>query len=247
LHARVDSSGTASPSGRQGNRTQRATHCLGVLILGGRYPPGTALPIEAKLCTELSVSRNILREAVKTLVGKGFLRTAQRQGTIVRPREDWSWLDTETLSWALEAPSMRAPLLQDLSGLRMMVEPEVAAMAATNATTVETLRIFEAFETMRQHMHDPELAIRADIAFHERIFAASHNRLASTLLRAVTALLRANFELTIRQDGAFIRNLDEHFGIAHAILARDAEAARQETRKLLLKNENDLRSMMAGR
>jgi GntR family galactonate operon transcriptional repressor len=239
-----DFSGTASPNGWQGNRTQRATHDLGVLILSGSYPPGTALPIEAELCTALGVGRNVMREAVKTLVGKGLLRTARRGGTIVRPREDWSWLDTDTLTWALEAPSMRAPLLQDLAGLRMMIEPEVAAITATNATTVETLRIFEAFESMRQHVNDPQEAIEADIAFHERVFAASHNRLAATLLRVVTALLRANFELTIRQNGAFIRNLDEHLGIARAIQARDANAARQETRKLLLKNEDDLRTMI---
>ena len=48
---------------------------LGEAIVAGRYAVGASLPPEPVLCSELGVSRTVIREAVKSLIAKGLLVT----------------------------------------------------------------------------------------------------------------------------------------------------------------------------
>lgn len=56
---------------------------LGEAILAGRYPAGASLPPEPALCSELGVSRTVVREAVKSLIAKGLVSTGPKVGTSV--------------------------------------------------------------------------------------------------------------------------------------------------------------------
>lgn len=219
---------------------------IGRRIVAGDFKPGEALPIEQDLSAQFGTGRNAVREAVKVLAGKGFVRTERRLGTIVEPRRHWAMLDPEVLSWMLETASLRTELLEKLSQLRRVIEPEIAALAAEHATIPETLRIFEAFGKMEEHRHDRERAIASDIEFHMRLFDASHNPLFISMSRSIDVLLRANFEISIQNDQGFIRNLAQHGKVAEAIHRHDAKAARREMLKLLSNNDADLKEMLAG-
>lgn len=229
------------------SQTQRAVRTLGAAIVGGQHPPGATLPTEADMCRQLGVGRNILREAVKVLAGKGLVRTQRRAGTTVLPRARWNLLDADVLAWTLAEPELRDEMLAEVTLLRMMIEPEIAALAARVATTTEMLRLAESYEAMERFRFDAERAIEADIAFHERMFEASHHQLAGSLLRAFVVLLRANFALAIRADQGFIRSLDEHRLVSDAVQRRDPEAARRAMRQLLSNNEADLALMTGSR
>ena len=50
-------------------------------VATGRFPIGTKLPSEYELMEELGVSRNSLREAVKTLVSMGILEIKRGDGS----------------------------------------------------------------------------------------------------------------------------------------------------------------------
>lgn len=225
---------------------QRAAREIGLAIVRGDYPPESTLPIEAKICGVLGVGRNALREAVKTLVGKGLLRTSRRAGTIVLPRKNWNLLDLDVLEWTLSVPVLREGLLAELTALRVMIEPNIAALAAQHATTVETLRLMEAYEAMERSANDQASAVKADIAFHEKLVEASHNSLVASLSYGFSMLLKANFDITVRREGAFIRNLEDHKKIADAVHKRDPNAARAAMLNLLAKNEDDLVNIMAS-
>ena len=224
---------------------RRAAREIGLAIVRGDYPPESALPVEAKICAALGVGRNALREAVKTLVGKGLLKTSRRAGTIVLPRKNWNLLDLDVLEWTLSVPILREGLLAELTALRVMIEPNIAALAAQHATTIETLRLMEAYEAMERSANDQTSAVEADIAFHERLVEAAHNGLVASLSRGFSMLLKANFDITVRWEGAFIRNLEDHRKIADAVHKRDPEAARKAMLHLLAQNEVDLANMMA--
>jgi DNA-binding FadR family transcriptional regulator len=227
--------------------TARVARTIGMAIARGDYAPGENLPVEAELCRSLDVGRNVLREAVKTLAGKDLLRTVRRTGTVVQPKSQWNLLDPEVLRWTLAADSLRHDLLSELTQLRVMIEPEVAAMAARNATTTETLRLYEAYEAMRRHCNDSVLAIETDLRFHQCLFAGAHNKLVASLFRSFSVLLRANFEFTLGSKNGFIRNLDQHGEVADAVHRRDPEAARRAMLQLLANNEADLAEVMRRR
>ena len=69
------------------------------------------------LCEELGVSRTVVREAVKSLIAKGLLRTGPKVGTRVLPPEQWNWFDPDVVVWQSKAGLTRE-FLRDLQELR---------------------------------------------------------------------------------------------------------------------------------
>lgn len=226
------------------SRVAELVSTLGRRIVRGDFDETGALPIEQELCAAYATGRNVVREAIKVLMAKGFVRTGRRAGTLVQPRTMWSLLDPQVLEWGLHDPTSRSRLLSDLTTLRSIIEPEIAALAATHATTVETLRLFEAYEHMELHARDPSLAIEADIGFHQRLAEAAHNQLLLSVWQSFAVLLRTNFEISIAAENGFIRNLEEHRAVADAVHKRDIDGARKAMRHLLANNEDDLRKML---
>lgn len=129
---------------------QRVARELGTAILRGRHPPGTVLPTEEVLCAAYRVGRNVLREAIKTLVGKRLLETRQRAGTIVQPRARWNLLDLDVLLWMVSDPGLRHSLLDEITQLRLMLEPEVAALAAQHARDEQITALDRAYARMER-------------------------------------------------------------------------------------------------
>jgi DNA-binding FadR family transcriptional regulator len=230
-------------SARSVSVVERLVSALGRDIAGGVWKPDETLPTEPEIAHRLGAGRNAVREAVKILAAKGLLRTERRAGTIVRPEFCWNLLDSEVLSWMLAAPN-RDHLLDELAELRSIIEPTVAALAATHASAMETLQICDAYDQMEKLSAETQKAIEADIAFHELLFEATHNRLLVALVPAFSLLLRTNFEISVRAGKETSKNLKEHRQIADAVSRRDPDAAQRATRKLLGKNTADLSEMI---
>ena len=94
---------------------------LGRDIAGGTWKPEETLPTEPEIAHRFGAGRNAVREAVKILAAKGFVRTERRAGTIVRSESCWNLLDPEVLSWILSAVANRDHLLDELSELRSII------------------------------------------------------------------------------------------------------------------------------
>ncbi len=71
-------------SGMTPSLSTQITGELGRRIVGGKYPPGSLLPDETALAERYRVSRAVVRDAVKILVGKGMLEVRRGIGTRVR-------------------------------------------------------------------------------------------------------------------------------------------------------------------
>src|SRR5690242_14502058 len=67
-------------------------------IVRGVHPPGRPLPPEPALCETFSVSRTVVREAVKLLQEKGLVQVRQGSGTVVTPSGTWDMLDELVLA-----------------------------------------------------------------------------------------------------------------------------------------------------
>ncbi len=227
---------------RTGSTLQRTVEAIGRAIVHGLYEPGSILPVEETLAARHAVGRNVMREAIKILAEKRLLRTERRAGTAVLPESDWNFLDQEVIGWTLENAKSRDRIMDELSALRAIVEPEVAALAARSASAAQALRLFEAVERM-EGASTESATIEADIAFHERLFEATQNRLLFGLMRTVEAVLYANFELSLRVKHDIPQFLAEHRALAEAVRLRDAEQAHAIMRDLLANNARHLASM----
>src|SRR3954453_23146065 len=110
---------------RPANLGQAVTAELVGRIVRGVHPPGTPLPPEPALCETFSVSRTVIREAVKVLQEKGLVQVRQGSGTIVTPSTMWNMLD-ELVLGATIAEDETLAILDDLVVTRRVLESDMA-------------------------------------------------------------------------------------------------------------------------
>jgi GntR family transcriptional regulator, galactonate operon transcriptional repressor len=211
---------------------------LGMRILRGDLSPDQPFPKEADLEVEFRASRSVIREAVKTLAAKGLLESRPRTGTRVLPPVHWTQLDAQVLGWRYRtAPP--AQFFGELFELRLMIEPESAALAAERATGEDLAEIRAAYRAMTDASEASAPGIDADVRFHCSILAAAHN----PLLLQMGNLIAAGLQISHRYcSESFEIFLLMHAAILQEIEAKNADAARSATRRLLLESRDFLKA-----
>ncbi|WP_306223006.1 FadR/GntR family transcriptional regulator [Bosea beijingensis] len=210
---------------------------LAVAIITGRVRAGEVLPNEDDLRSEISVSRTAYREAVKILTAKGLVEARPKSGTRAAPRERWNLLDPDVLSWHFEADP-NEKFIRDLFELRRFVEPSAARLAAQRRTSADIARIEAAYRGMADGAPYAESTIRADLAFHEAIFAACQNAALQCLSSAVIATLQWSLLLKTGDEAAYIESLPDHEHVLLAIIDRDGDLASARMAGLVIDSLN---------
>jgi DNA-binding FadR family transcriptional regulator len=202
---------------------------LGTRIIRGDLKPNDPFPIEADLGREFGASRSVIREAVKSLAARGLIESKTRTGIRVLPPTHWNLLDPEVLSWRYSIMPP-AQLYGELFEIRMMIEPQAAALAAARATEVDLAEMDAAFEEMSKNHQDGPSEIAADLRFHRAILAASKN----ALLLQMGHLIGVGLHISRQASSdAFTVFLAEHGQVLAAIRARDVPTARRSMEELL--------------
>ncbi|MEO1504975.1 MAG: FadR/GntR family transcriptional regulator [Pseudomonadota bacterium] len=197
-----------------------------ILVLDGLLKENTKLPGERELAEQLDVSRPKLREGLKLLEQRGLVRIVAGEGAFV------ATLSGPAMSPALIALYNRHPeALDDHLEYRRHQEAFAARLAAERSTADDHARLSAIVATM-QTAHDRGDAARApelDSDFHLAVVEASYNR---TLIHTMTALYELNrsavfFSRTELLTSADVSAtlLEQHRGIAEAIVAGDADRA----------------------
>lgn len=219
---------------------------LGREIAREIIPAGTVLPPEYDLEVRFGVGRGVVREAIKTLSGKGLVSVRPRHGTRVLPRRDWSLLDRDVLSWLVDKDKPDLELLLAVQEVRLIIEPAAAALAATRATKTDRQRINAALAAM-ETSDNQATATAADKEFHLAILDATHNPVLQGFRGAIDTILSTVFIVAVDQvDGWFEGNLPNHAATARAIEAGDAEKARSAMEQVLGYTQSKLSRHNAG-
>ena len=219
------------------NINARVAEHIGTSIIRGDVAPGDALPSEMRFCEMLSVSRTVVREAIRTLGGKGLVEARPRSGTRVRPPELWNQFDPDVLRWQLASADLETYLAK-LFALRAAVEPMAAHQAATAATDRDVALIRAASDAMAAAESDAAW-IEADIAFHRSIHVATRNEFFWPIAQVFEATLRRSFAIAAPGDHR-ARAIVEHRRVMEAIAARDPAAARSAMTALIASSAGDL-------
>ncbi|NUT98257.1 MAG: FadR family transcriptional regulator [Saccharothrix sp.] len=204
---------------------QAVTADLVARIVRGVHPYGTSLPPEPVLCEIFSVSRSVLREAVKVLEEKGLVQVRQGTGTVVTPPTMWNTLD-ELVLGALIAEDETLTVLDDLVATRRVLESEMAAMTARTADqgTLDRLR---ALVDRMDDLVDDALAYRKeDLIFHDVIMQASGNRISRSVVRALESQVVNTARYVGRTESALcVASNQGHRRIYERIAAHDPNGA----------------------
>jgi len=192
---------------------------LAQLIASGEFPAGTRLPAERELATTLGVSRTSVREAIISLEMSGLVEVRVGTGIFVTAP------DSAGRRHGVDG----GPGPFELLDARRLIEGEIAALAARQASADDIEAIRHCVSDMEQRVDDFAAREAADRDFHLRIAKATRN---SSLELVVEGLWDQRAELWGRLQQHFhthdlaLQTIRDHAAIAKAIAARDADAAR---------------------
>lgn len=193
------------------------------LIEAGEYKPGERLPAERILAERLAVSRPTVREALLALEVENRVEIRGGSGVFVLDRQE------STAFPALNHSGANPPDPFELLFARSLIEPDIAGLAAKNASPKHLSALAKALGNMVCCSADDSKRLDYGREFHFALAEASGNK---ALLLALRALWVSNeqpvapcHEDLACLEQAWRRDIIEHREILEAIKQGDARAA----------------------
>lgn len=205
---------------------------IGRRVVAGSLEPGTLLEEENSLAERYQVSRVVIRDAVKILVGKGLLDVRRGIGTKVRPRSEWTLLDDDVLAWHITAPP-NEQFISQLMDVRLAFEPKAARWAAERADPEALKEIETAVVRMEQESGSIEKFIVADALFHQAVLRAAHNEFLTSMEGMIYSALLVSVRITNKDPRKNSDSVKFHRDLYEIIAKGDGEEAEVLTEKLL--------------
>ncbi len=205
---------------------------LGRLIVAGKYTPGGLVEDEVALSERYQVSRSVVRDAVKILVGKGLLEVRRGIGTRVRARAQWGLLDDDVMAWFQSAPP-NSDFYRQLMDIRRIVEPNAARWAAERADDADIAEIMATISCMESEKGSVEDFILADARFHRAVLRATHNEILVAMEGVIFSALLSSIRLTNKDPRENADSIPFHRAVCDAIASRDPERAERSMSRLL--------------
>jgi GntR family transcriptional repressor for pyruvate dehydrogenase complex len=188
--------------------------------------PGERLPPERELASMFGVSRASMREALNQLVLKGLIDRRPGRGTIVLNREP------SDQSRSLQALRGLGANLSDAWDFRAVIEPAIAAQAASRATRADLIRLEEILRFMDRDEALPTFA-SLDRQFHELIARSCHNPLLASLSDLAFEWIDATRDKSFQTKQRWKVSRKGHREIFAALSMGDPDAAEQAMSKHL--------------
>lgn len=206
-------------------------------ILKNKMCPGDKMPNEFELAELLSVGRSTVREAVRILVSRNVLIIKRGAGTYIA---DNTGVPDDPLG--LSFYQDKYALATDLIEVRLILEPEIAALAAVNATDEDIAEITERCNRVEERYRAGMDHITEDIGFHTAIARCSGNRVIEKLVPIINTSVALFCNLTARSLRE--ETIVTHRGIAEAIAAHDSAGAKYAMLMHLIYNRSKIEELV---
>jgi DNA-binding FadR family transcriptional regulator len=182
-------------------------------------PVGEKIPNEFELAEKFGVGRSTIREAVKGLVSKGMLEVRRGSGTYVI-----SSYPAEEDPLGLGRYDDKYQLALELFDVRLMIEPEIAAYAAMNATEEDVVELRRLCDEVEEIYRSGENHVRKDIELHTAIAHCSKNRVVEVLVPLIDSAVHTFANVTHRE--LMEETIETHRAVVEAIENHDQVGAR---------------------
>jgi GntR family transcriptional repressor for pyruvate dehydrogenase complex len=209
-------------------------------ILSGELNPGDKLPPERELAKQFGVSRTAVREAIKALTLKGLIAVYPGRGTFVV--DSTSMAVRHSIDMLIKVGKKDG--ITALVEIREILEPEIAALAATRADPEQIATLQDAVDMMEDCMDDPSAFVEADLDFHLALAQATNNALIPALIDSLVDLLREHRLRSATVPGALERGQPFHKMILDAVKQKDPDMARETMRAHLSQIRDEIKVAM---
>ena len=228
---------------REETLSTRVTTQLEQIIVNQRLAAGDRLPAERDLAERFGVSRTVVREAVRSLVARGFLAVKPGSCTVVRKPSAESL--TQSISVFLRGNLVELDYAKVIE-VRRALETEIAAAAALRRTDDDLARLEDILARTASMRQSRAEFVKLDVAFHSALATATHNELFPLLLEPVNGIMIKVRELGFKVPRAPERALKFHGRILERVRAADQEGARAAMRGHLEEAEATLRQALGS-
>ena len=203
------------------------------MIIQEEMKTGTKLPAEAELMARFGVSRSTVREAVKILQTEHIVDIRQGQGTFLCAMPGLAE-DPLGLRFA-DQDDLIAQLLET----RLLVEPGVAALAATRRRPEQLAEMKNLLDRMDNAYLHGEDYTHFDFEFHSLIAKCTGNDVVMRLLPTIHESIRAGYHHTQRVEGSYQRASQCHLEMYRGITEGDSDRARRAAQRHMLQTMHD--------
>ncbi len=215
---------------------EKTADALSDYLYQENYRVGQKLPNELELAESFAVSRGTLRRAVEILQERGILEVRRGSGTYISGRMG---LSDDPLGLTLVSDKKR--LVQDMLDVRLMIEPDLAMLAAERITPTEILALEEICARLDRAVEKGESYYQLDIEFHRYIAGCSRNLVIHSLYPAIVRTILLQESITDVRRGR--ETSGAHREICRAIAAHKGSEAAYAMRSHLMKNKERFRTL----
>jgi GntR family transcriptional repressor for pyruvate dehydrogenase complex len=205
----------------------RVADAIRQTLLSGELKPGDALPSERELSKQFDVSRTVIREAIRSLSGKGLVQAVGGSGVRVLA------VDVDTVGESMRNLVHGAAFdYAKVDEIRHVIEVAAAGFAAERATSEDIAVIERSLKAMNDQLGDLDVCVQADLAFHRALAVATHNELFLMLHDSLGAPLVDVRRRNLERGGVTRRKriVAAHRRILNEVKRGDPEGARRMMR-----------------
>ncbi|GBU17995.1 HTH-type transcriptional repressor RspR [Methylobacterium jeotgali] len=195
--------------------SDRIRNALTDAIAAGHLASGTALD-EQEIADRYGASRTPVREALRQLAHGGLVELRPRRGAVVA--------------------RLTRERIMDMFETTAEIEATCARLATYRMTPLERSRLIELHAASEPHVAagDYDAYDALNRAFHETIYAATHNAFMAEQTLALRTRLSAFRRTQLRDEARLPRSRVEHGEILAAMAEGDGEAAARRMRAHML-------------
>jgi DNA-binding FadR family transcriptional regulator len=188
----------------------------------GHFVVGQRLPTIQELAKLLEVSPTTVREALGRLAALGYVsvQRGRNGGTFVTSQ--WGPASDSMVRRALEPGWNQLEVTLDF---RSLIEQQIARTAALRHTVDDARRIVQAVRGYEAAGSDRDTSRRADLELHQTIAAATQNSQLADLSLRIRRDVSLGFEAEPYNADVRARAIEQHAGLARAILDRKSDEA----------------------
>ncbi|MBK5246360.1 MAG: FadR family transcriptional regulator [Peptostreptococcaceae bacterium] len=211
------------------------------LILEKTYDDYGFLPSEGELCRMLEVSRATMREAVRAMEVRGFVKRIQGKGIQI-VNESVKVL-TQSM---MDMVSVDEISNDDLLEVRRIVEVPAASIAAKRAKADDIARLQKYVRIMEDCSVINEEYQTADFNFHVHMVKATSNKLLISLSAAYNVCTKQIIKASLDSGSDLEKDMHYHRGVLEAIVSRDSKLAGELMEVHLKATEKNVKNKRAS-
>ncbi len=208
------------PVRTHGNLSSEVVNQIIQLIKNGELNQGDKLPAERDLAVMLGVSRTVIRDALKTLVGLGMVNIRHGMGAFINIASDQ--VDISRLESFLHIDN---GTVDELFQVRQILETQAVIWCIENASVKDIEQLEEIVRKAKIKDSDNLSLLTLDAQFHLKICEASGNRVLMRLMINLLDLLGESRTRTLMVSGRQKQSVSEHSYILDAIKNKDVTEA----------------------